>query len=101
MKQCQSCGYCFERPWRRRDGEFIGKECTVTQMQDIVEQAMKNRALVAYEKAGRRSSNWEDGKNKPKHHSRRQGADVNPKRKKKPLAVRGVPQGFGRHAVIS
>jgi len=29
------CSLCY------KDGEFIGKDCTVTQMQDIVEKAMK------------------------------------------------------------
>jgi len=63
MKRCQSCGIPLskdpggggtESDGRKsetycsrcyRDGEFIGKECTVTQMQDIVEQAMKEQGL--------------------------------------------------------
>jgi len=63
MKQCQSCGMPLskdasgggtERDGRRsetycslcyRDGEFVGKDCTVAQMQDIVEQAMKKQGF--------------------------------------------------------
>ena len=61
MKQCQSCGMPLskdsggggtERDGRKsetycslcyRDGEFIGKDCSVAQMQDIVEQALKKQ----------------------------------------------------------
>ena len=59
MKQCQSCGIPLSkdpggggtgRDGRKsqtycsrcyQNGEFIAKDCTVEQMQDIVEQAMK------------------------------------------------------------
>ena len=63
MKQCQSCGMPLskdaggggtERDGRKsdaycslcyRDGEFVGEDCTVAQMQDIVEQAMKKQGF--------------------------------------------------------
>jgi len=63
MKQCQSCGMPLskdaggggtERDGRKsetycslcyRDGEFVGKDCTVAQMQDIVEQALKKQGF--------------------------------------------------------
>ena len=61
MKQCQSCGmplskdpggggteadgskselYCS---LCYRNGKFVGEDCTLAQMQDIVEQAMRNQ----------------------------------------------------------
>ena len=61
MKQCQSCGMPLskdaggggtERDGRKsetycslcyRDGEFVAKNCTVEEMQDIVEGAMKEQ----------------------------------------------------------
>lgn len=33
------CSLCY------KDGAFIGKDCTVTQMQDIVEEAMKKQGF--------------------------------------------------------
>jgi hypothetical protein len=33
------CSLCY------RDGEFVGKDCTVAEMQDIVEQAMKKKGF--------------------------------------------------------
>jgi hypothetical protein len=63
MKQCQSCGMPMDKDpggggsekdggksqiycsLCYRDGEFIGEDCTVEEMQDIVEQAMKKQGF--------------------------------------------------------